>query len=65
MSTSWERLPVNDTLRQYLKGTHILWSRIMDGDHIFTVRPVGETPGDADGGSYSIASAFKSKGMMS
>jgi hypothetical protein len=37
----------------------------MDSEHIFTVRPNGETPGSDDGGYYSIASALKTKGMMS
>lgn len=47
-----------------LRGTHTLWSRIMDGEQIYTIRPDGETPGPNDGGYRSAKTALKVKGML-
>ena len=63
-NTSWEKMEVSATTEKYLRGTHTLWSRILDGKHIFTVRLKGETPNDMDGGYFSIDSALIVKGMM-
>lgn len=65
MITAWERLTVSDTLHKYLRGTYHAWARTMDGERIFTVRMIGETPGVGDGGYYSVSAALKAKGMMS
>lgn len=45
------------------RGTHRIWTRICDGDPIFTVRPIDETPMPGDGGYASIESALAVKGM--
>lgn len=63
-STQWEQMPVSSDTSKYLRGTHKLWSRLADGEHIFTVRPINETPGPNDGGYMSIAAALKVKGMF-
>lgn len=62
-NTSWERVVISAETAKYLRGTHDLWSRIADGEHIFTVLPKGTEPGANDGGYYDIASALKVKGM--
>jgi hypothetical protein len=62
-NTQWHRTEVSTETSRFLRGTHTLWSRIMDGEHIFTVRPNGEVPNYGDGGYFSIASALKVKGM--
>jgi hypothetical protein len=64
-TTQWEQMqPIWETAK-YLRGTHKLWSRLFDGEHIFTVRPIGEQPGDNDGGYRSIDAALKVKGLLS
>lgn len=63
-TTPWEQMQVSPDTGKYLRGTHKLWSRLLDGEHIFTVRPNGEIPGENDGGYRSINAALKVKGMM-
>jgi hypothetical protein len=64
-STAWERMPIeNETMREYLRGTHSIWSRIFDGDHIFTVLANGTEPGPNDGGYLGIDAALRVKGML-
>jgi len=64
-NTQWEKVNgLSAETEQYLRGrTHSLWSCIRDNEHIFTVRPNGETPGANDGGYRSINAALKVKGM--
>lgn len=62
-STPWEMMQPSAGTTKYLRGTHKLWSRLFDGEHVFTVRPAGETPGANDGGYMSIDAALKVKGM--
>lgn len=63
-TTAWERVIVSKEVAVYLRGTHSLFSRLLDGERIFTIRPNGESPKEADGGYYGIYSALKAKGML-
>ena len=63
-NTVWHKTDISAETAKYLRGTHTLWSRIADGEHIFTVRPNGEVPGPNDGGYASIAAALTVKGML-
>ena len=63
--TAWERLPINEAvMMRLLRGTHYAWSRLFDGEHVFTVRPRGETPAPTDGGYRSLDAALRVKGMI-
>jgi hypothetical protein len=62
-STAWEKVFVCAETAKYLRGTHELWSRLLDGEHVFTVVLIGHQPGPNDGGYNSIASALAVKGM--
>jgi hypothetical protein len=63
-NTSWSEFKVTTETAKYMRGTHTLWSRIFDGEHVFTVRPIGETPSDNDGGYYTTNAALQVKGMI-
>lgn len=63
-NTRWERMPVNADTARYLRGTHDVWSRMFDGERIFTVLLKGKEPGGNDGGYRSIAAALRVKGMQ-
>lgn len=62
-NTPWAKVETSMETKKYLRGTHEVWSRIADNEHIFTVRPIGETPGPNDGGYYDIAAALTAKGL--
>ncbi len=64
MNTAWERLPVSAETRRYLRNDYAIWSRLADGEHIFTVVADGRRPGENDGGYASIAAALRIKGLM-
>lgn len=64
ITTAWKAIPTSDTLYRYVQASHRVWSRMADGEHIFTVRPINETPGSGDGGYASIAAALKVKGLL-
>jgi hypothetical protein len=60
----WERVIIQSPeLFGYLRGTHSIWSRLKDGEHLFIVMLNGQEPQEDDGGYYSIAAALKTKGM--
>jgi hypothetical protein len=63
-NTPWEQMVLSGETAAYLRSTHKLWSRLFDGEHVFTVLPNGQKPGNDDGGYYTIAAALKAKGMM-
>jgi hypothetical protein len=63
-TTQWETMLVSAETAAYLRGTHKLWSRLFDGEHIFTCLPNDVTPGANDGGYMSIHAALKVKGML-
>jgi hypothetical protein len=60
----WEWMDITEATLKPLRGTHSLWSRLMDGEHIFTVMRNGVTPRDGDGGYRSIDAALRQKGML-
>lgn len=62
-NTRWERIETSEGMLRFLRGTHSLFSRLADGEHIFTILPVGQTPGEHDGGYRSIYAALKTKGL--
>lgn len=62
-NTSWSKVEVSLETAKFLRGTHLLYSRIADGEHIFTASPLGKEPNQGDGGYRSIDSALKAKGM--
>lgn len=65
MTTQWEKMEVSADMALKLKDRgYAIWSRLMDGEHIFTVRPVTEEPGTGDGGYRSVAAALKTKGLL-
>jgi hypothetical protein len=59
-TTPWERLLGASSA----PSTHRIWSRLLDGEHIFTVLPDGKEPGPNDGGYRSIDAALRQKGML-
>jgi hypothetical protein len=63
-NTQWERVSVSEDTMLRLRNTHYVWSRILDGERIYTVRPIGETPGENDGGYLTIHGALYVKGML-
>lgn len=63
-NTSWEKMDLQAETAKYLRGTHTMYSRISDDEHIFLVLPNGQLPYDTYGGYYSIATALQVKGMM-
>lgn len=65
MAEQWEKVEASSDIQKYLRGTHTLWSRVVDGQYIFTVLPNGITPQPNDGGYYTISAALKTKGMAS
>lgn len=62
-TTQWEKTDISSQTVTYLCGSHTLWSRLLDGEHIFTARPNGERPGESDGGYYTIAAALEKEGL--
>lgn len=65
MTTQWEKMEVSADMALKLKDRgYAIWSRLMDGEHIFTVRSVAETPSEGDGGYRSISAALKTKGLL-
>jgi hypothetical protein len=56
-------MPVSEATLKPLRGTHSIFSRIFDGEHIFVVLPNGEEPSESGGGYYSIEAALSAKGM--
>ena len=63
-TTSWERMPVTEATYKPLRGTHSLWSRLLDGEQTFKVILNTQTPSGNDGGYRSIDAALKVKGML-
>ena len=61
--THWEKMNITTDTAKRFRGTHQAWIRVMDGRHIFTVRPVNDIPSDNDGGYYSFKAALEVKGM--
>ncbi len=64
LSTVWERMTVSAEVGKYLSDTHSIWSRLFDGEHVFTVLLNSKEPGPNDGGYRSIDAALKVKGML-
>jgi len=63
-NTPWEQVTVPEsTLSPAQQLEYTIWSRILDGKHIFLVRPVGQIPSGV-GGYYSLAAALKQKGLL-
>lgn len=62
-TTQWNRIRASDADHPRLKGAYHIWSRITEGKPIFTVLMMGRSPGENDGGYYSIATALKVKGL--
>jgi hypothetical protein len=61
-TTQWEKMSVSETTTLFLRGTHTLWSRLMNGEHFFCVLPNRIPP--VNGltlGYHSIADAFKAE----
>lgn len=63
-TTQWGRMQPGREMSKFLRGTHSIYSRLLDGDHIFTVLPNGKTPSAGDGGYFDLYTAFKAKGMQ-
>lgn len=61
-TTPWERCMNFEHGR--FNETHTLWSRLMNGEHIFTALRKGTTPAPDDGGYRSIDAALRQKGML-
>ena len=64
-TTQWEKMQVSAETAVHLRGTHQLWSRLIEGDHCFTVLLIGKEPGPNDTGYASIKAALQVKGMWS
>jgi hypothetical protein len=63
-TTSWERCIVSAEIAKYLRGTHLLYNRLFDGEPIYLVVSIGHEP-TTDGGYRSIDTALRVKGMRS
>lgn len=63
-TTLWEKMSVSSTTALFLRGTHTLWSRLMNGEHFFAVLPNGyDAVNGQTLGYHSIADAFKAEGL--
>jgi hypothetical protein len=64
-STPWEKMSVSFSTSQYLRGTHTLWSRLMNGDHFFAALPNRVEPINGQTmGHHHIADALKAEGLF-
>jgi hypothetical protein len=59
--TPWERMPLSaETQREIPEGFEV-WSRLLDGQHVFAVVAKGNVPSEGNHGSRSIAAALESR----
>lgn len=64
-TTQWERVSVSATTAMYLRGTHTLWSRLMNGEHYFAAVPSLTEPINGKTVGYlHIADALKAEGLF-
>ena len=61
-TTQWEKMPVSSGTAVFLRGTHVLWSRLMNGELFFAVLPKGyDAVNGQTVGYHSIALALKAE----
>ncbi len=59
-TTMWEKTDLSYDTAKYLRGTNTMWSRLMNGEHFFTVLPNGMMPvNGATVGYHGITDALK------
>ena len=63
-TTQWEKMPVGEGTARFLRGTHALWSRLMNGELFFAALPNGyDAVNGQTVGHHSIALALKAEGL--
>jgi len=60
-TAAWQQVQPSQETQAHLHG-YVLWARLLDGEHIFTLAKVGTTPGDGDGGYRSVAACLQVRG---
>ena len=61
-TTLWEKMPVGAETAKFLRGTHTLWSRLMNGELFFAALPNGyDAVNGQTVGYHSIALALKAE----
>jgi hypothetical protein len=63
-STPWHKMELGWESAKYLRESHTAYARLLDGEHIFVILPDGQFPSEGNGGYYSLAAAFKAKGLI-
>lgn len=63
-NTPWEKMFVSTATAVYLQGKYELWSRLLDGQHVFVVVTKGNEPLDNYSSYDSISSALGAKGLL-
>jgi hypothetical protein len=65
-TTPWEKMAAGAGTNKLLKGTHTLWSRLMNGEHFFCALPKHIPPVNGLTLGYKgIADALKAAGLSS
>ena len=60
----WHTFDLDHYFEQRLKGQYKVWRKTTNaGKTRYTIRKIGETPREGDGGYFSMASAFWVKGL--
>lgn len=63
-TTQWEKMTVSYQTALFLRGTHTLWSRLMNGEHFFAALPNGyDAVNGQTLGYHGIADALKAEGL--
>jgi hypothetical protein len=63
-TTPWEKMTVSPEMLLFLRGTHSLWSRLMNGEHFFAALPNGyDAVNGQTVGYHHISDAMNAEGL--